>query len=523
MATHEVDQKLLAYLARSYEEKHPRLSGTLFQILGLSIMLGPRLVTARRLHEDELEAMNSANKRRLLEEIVWLTRAGLELVEEHFAPLLGERSPPVLRIFAAKLRASFYHVLSLFRNDPPITQLARSVLRIYKAQARTEDSPLAPKSGNNQRSPPRSPPSSGKSKGKARASPPRADNKENVLASSSPPDRRGVRESMLSEDSMVTNPWASLSPPPPPGLSLPDVPANLNFLLPTMDYLPVAKGSFNEASRLAIQLLPASSPLRLSVALEQCAFIWDCVHDREGSRKLARATIRDVYRTDAGLTDEEFDDATTLVGTLGRMMRRKSQEGTPRFGSATPPADPPKQFFTTQDDAPPVPAKPAPSTHPTSTAAQLSSGTVGAVAQRVVQSTSNPPHSPTFTSPRTPPQPPPKPAAASSAPQQLTTARQSPTGPARPARGSSTNTRHSPSSSGTFRVPRRPVPAQGSSVSPGRSTGSQTGSPGRSSTAPTATSTPRAATGSPQRAAKRAGSDSESPSRKQRTKREGSR
>lgn len=502
-------------------------------------MLGPRLVTARRLHEDDLDAMNNANKRRLLEEIVWLTRAGLELVEDHFAPLLGERSPPVLRIFAAKLRASFYHVLSLFRNDPPITQLARSVLRIFREQQRVEDSPLAPRSGNSRRSPPRSPPSSGKSKGKARISPQRASDKENVPASSSPPDRRGVRESMLSEASMVTNPWASLSPPPPPRLSLPDVPANLNFLLPTMDYLPVAKGSFNEASRLAVQLLPASSPLRLSVALEHCAFLWDCVHDREGSRKLARTTIRDVYRTDAGLTDEEFDDATTLVGTLGRMMRRKSQEGTPRFGSATPPADAPKQFSATQSDAPPVPPKPISANRPAGTTAPLSSG--------AVQSTTHPAHSPTFTSPRTPPQPPSIPATRSS-PQNPTSAQHSPPGRAAAA-PTPTSTKPSPSASGTFKVPRRPVPTpnhvpnpaqgqsqrQGSSASPSRSTGSQTGSPGRSSTAPTATSTPRATTamgtangngngngsGSPQRAAKRAGSDSESPSRRQRTRRRG--
>jgi hypothetical protein len=70
--------------------------------------------------------------------------------------------------------------------------------------------------------------------------------------------------------------------------------------------------------------------------LEHSAFLWDCVHDHEGSRRVARRAIKDVYRAQEAMDDTEFEDAAELVGILGRMMKRKSWEGTPRVGMSSP-------------------------------------------------------------------------------------------------------------------------------------------------------------------------------------------
>ena len=51
---------------------------------------------------------------------------------------------------------------------------------------------------------------------------------------------------------------------------------------------------------------------------------------------MARRAIKDVYRAQEAMEDSEFEDAADLVGILGRMMKRKSWEGTPRVGGASP-------------------------------------------------------------------------------------------------------------------------------------------------------------------------------------------
>ena len=51
---------------------------------------------------------------------------------------------------------------------------------------------------------------------------------------------------------------------------------------------------------------------------------------------MARRAIKDVYRASEEMDDSEFQDAAELVGILGRMMKRKSFEGTPRVGMTSP-------------------------------------------------------------------------------------------------------------------------------------------------------------------------------------------
>ncbi len=125
---------------------------------------------------------------------------------------------------------------------------------------------------------------------------------------------------------------AQLQPPPGLGLRAPAHPAD--FILPSTNFVPRAARHFGAATAAASRLLPGSHPLRLSVALEHAAFMWDCAHEHEAARRLARRAIRDVYRAHEGMDDADFADAAELVAVLGRLMRRASWEGTPRAVAA---------------------------------------------------------------------------------------------------------------------------------------------------------------------------------------------
>jgi hypothetical protein len=88
---------------------------------------------------------------------------------------------------------------------------------------------------------------------------------------------------------------------------------------------------------LAEKLLPGSHPIRLSVKVEYVAYIYDCLHEAEQSRRLARTSVRHVYEAQEGMDDESFEDAAEMVGILGRMMKRGlGQGGSSGSQQATP-------------------------------------------------------------------------------------------------------------------------------------------------------------------------------------------
>jgi hypothetical protein len=93
--------------------------------------------------------------------------------------------------------------------------------------------------------------------------------------------------------------------------------------------LSVQKGYFTAATANA-KSLPGSHPLRLSIALEHSAFLWDSLRDHEGSRHIARQAIQDVYRAQEAMEDSQFEEAAELVSILGRMSKRKSWGQIPR-------------------------------------------------------------------------------------------------------------------------------------------------------------------------------------------------
>lgn len=326
MATLDFDQKFLGRIAKQTADSHPLLSASLYQILGLSVLLARRLVRARKLRK--LDTSRDTPSLALYQHILWLSREGLSILELCVLPYAQDNQHgPECRVLSVKLRASFYHIFCLFHNQPPVT--ATNMTTTDPRALGVPPLPLSERNGNGQ---PRTTDTSNLSPSSKRAG------KQPML--------REPIDSIVSETSFVTNPYATGGPvgtpspgPPnaPPGLHPVPIPQPSSFILPPLNFVPLAGGYFTTASGYATQYLPGSHPLRLSVALEHSAFLWDCMHDHEESRRIARRAIKDVYRAQEAMDDSEFEDAAELVGILGRMMKRKSWEATPRVGGmATP-------------------------------------------------------------------------------------------------------------------------------------------------------------------------------------------
>ena len=276
MASSEVDQRFLGDVAKYTEAENPLLSSMLFQILGLSVLLSKKLVRARRLRK--LDTTRDTKSLQLYHHIIWLSREGLVILEKHVLPEANVL--PQLTVLAHKLRGSFYHIFVLFHNQPSIHQ--------------------------------------------------------NVIPSFRPPpvnaskagDRTSIR---TSPERPEGGPGPNALPPGLAPISIPKPAAS--FLLPAEDYIPKASQFFAEAAALADALLTGSHPLRVSVKVEYAAYLYDCLHDGEASRKLAAQSLREVYVDKAGMDDDMFDETAKLVVVLDRMKKRGAAAG-----SATPSA-----------------------------------------------------------------------------------------------------------------------------------------------------------------------------------------
>ncbi|KAK4506559.1 hypothetical protein PRZ48_000291 [Zasmidium cellare] len=333
MAVSPIEEKILGRLAKQTAPYNALLSASLYQVLGLSILLSRKLYRARKLRK--LDITRDTKSLQLYHHIIWLAREGLSITEVYILPYCqdGERGPEC-RVMAAKLRASLYHVFCLFHNHPPISQLSG---RSYDSTSPNSSAQSPQATQGTKSSPKRSPPDGGR----------------HARQRSGNTALRDPIPSMTSEASYVTNPYAAAqSPPPPPGLATlggavdarrtPTRPPGLapinispthaaaSFLLPPLNFVPMAREHFDGAQHLANTLLPPTHALRLSISLEHAAFLWDCAKEHERSRKLARRTIKNVYSSSDGLDDDEFADASALVQALGGIVRRGSNESTPR-------------------------------------------------------------------------------------------------------------------------------------------------------------------------------------------------
>ena len=304
MASSEVDQKFLGKLAKAVENDNPLLSSMLFKILGLSLNLAEQLVAARKQRRVDTSP-TPAFLRRVLH-ILWLSREGLVMLQQYVVPMVGNYVE--LKVLAYKLRASFHHIFVLFHNDPPVSNMGGGWTQEALAAAFT--------------------PTKGE-KGKTIAEEEDFDSRPSSIQPTHPLEGGPVL--------------------PPPGFKVEVALLPPSFLLPSNDYLPLAHQYFQEAVELADRLLWGSHSLRLSVKTEYSAFLYECVHDAEASRKLAKETIAQVYDASEGMDDDMFNDACELVTVLGKMMKRglgsnatlrsKGQGSNP--GSAHKPTPPP--------------------------------------------------------------------------------------------------------------------------------------------------------------------------------------
>ncbi|TLD27302.1 hypothetical protein PspLS_05313 [Pyricularia sp. CBS 133598] len=281
MASSEVDQKFLGKFANTVEPENPLLASMLFKILGLSISLSQQLVKARKQRRLETSRGTSTPSLDLYFHIIWLSNQGLVMLEQYVLPLVGHYVE--LKVLAYKLRASFYHIFVLFHNQPPVSTMSAAspeIKSLTNEQHRLD-------------------------KGKGPAS---NDYGFDV----------GERTSGQSNHQIEGGPVGG-TVRPPPGFA-PEAPAS--FLLPAGNFLPVAHTYFKQAVSMAEELLWGSHSLRLSVKTEYAAFLYECMHDGPGSRKLAKDTITEVYEASEGIDNDMFNDACELVTVLGRMMKR---------------------------------------------------------------------------------------------------------------------------------------------------------------------------------------------------------
>lgn len=279
MASSEVDQKCLGHFAASTSRENPFLSSMLYKILGLSVILSKKLLRARKLRR--LDPTRETKSLQLYYHIIWLSREGLVIVEQYILPMVADYVE--LKVLAYKLRASFYHIFVLFHNQPAIHPPGISSLpsttNLHNGSAGSEFQTSKPSISN-----------------------------RDSISTTPPPEGGPVGGGLQSR---------------PPGLTPVLHPkATSSFLLPALDYRPTASACFNNAAVLSDTLLPGSHPLRLSVKLEYAAYLYDCLHDSDACRRLAKQAIADVYNAQEGMDDESFEDAAELVGILGKMVKR---------------------------------------------------------------------------------------------------------------------------------------------------------------------------------------------------------
>lgn len=233
--------------------------------------------------------MRNPKDKTCINHILWLAREGLVMVEQYVLPMVGNYVE--LKVLAYKLRASFYHIFVLFHNDPPVNNRINRTRSGSGGAYSLYPDPLTPR----------------------------------TRSTSSRDSQRRTRSPAISLGGPV---GGSMTTRLPPGLTLPSQLA-LNhsqlFIWPSEDYTPRATNAFAAANSLAESLLPGSHPVRLSVKVEYVAYLYDCLGEREQSRRTARLAIRQVYEAKEGMDDESFEDAAEMVGMLGRMMKRGLQ------------------------------------------------------------------------------------------------------------------------------------------------------------------------------------------------------
>ncbi|KAK2738877.1 hypothetical protein FQN57_006892 [Myotisia sp. PD_48] len=301
MASSEVDQKFLGHYATRTSHTNPFLSGMLYKILGLSVILSKKLLRARKLRR--LDPTRETKSLQLYHHILWLSREGLIIIEQYVHHMVTDYVE--LKVLAYKLQASFYHIFVLFHNQPRIHHPGIETLPSSGSHIEIVNGTSTPRAKNGRKAP--------------------GSSTETI-----------TRRESLTSTPPLTIVGGPVGPVQPPGLGMPQLPHfAASFILPALDYTPRATECFTYVATLADQLLPGSHPVRLSVKLEYAAYLYDCLNDSTGCRRLAKQAIADVYNAKEGMDDESFEDAAELVSILGKMVKRGGKTASSLGGSST--------------------------------------------------------------------------------------------------------------------------------------------------------------------------------------------
>ncbi|RKF80216.1 putative 14-3-3 protein [Golovinomyces cichoracearum] len=280
MAASVVDKKYLGRFASKFQVDHPLLAKSLFQILGIFTLLSQKLKIARHLRRFDI-TQNAASLD-LFTRIIWYAREGLKILEEYIIPMVANFGE--VKVLAYKLRASLYHAYVLYQNNPTICLKTGQKMSL---QAVKESSTL----------------STGKDKS--------AEDRPNDELS---PSDSILHALLLEEGDHKMDSKTKFQSPT-------DV--RLINLIPAVDYRNIARHYFQEAVVLAKTHLYGSHPLRLSLMVEYITYLYDCLHECESSRKLAKRSISEVYRAQEGIDNEMFHDTLYFIRLLGFLKNRK--------------------------------------------------------------------------------------------------------------------------------------------------------------------------------------------------------
>jgi hypothetical protein len=335
MSFYRADREAMGFLANLYMNV-PIISEAMCKLLGIWLRLEGKLIRARQLRT--IDISREVRSLELYHAIIFLTREGLVQTELFIAPYMNDPSAdPEARVFTYKIQASFYHILCLYHNNPPVRQLPRgrgdhnSIFSALHLAARLNVTALPYDIGV---------------PGISEAGiAPAAAAADNHVPAPPGPTRYGGASPVRSDESFITNPYAALdghgpSAHAPPGLAPPktaqpsakdvlmtayiplfeknpkvvlhdqmpygnpgiirdyDPPVYAGtYLMPASDYTRMAREHFEYTMYLAESLLVPEHPLRLSAALEYAIFMTDCLGDEDGSLKMCnRAVLSVVYR-----------------------------------------------------------------------------------------------------------------------------------------------------------------------------------------------------------------------------------
>lgn len=92
------------------------------------------------------------------------------------------------------------------------------------------------------------------------------------------------------------------------------------FIPSTIDFTPIATESFNQVDFLCEKYLPRFHPIRLSATLNFATYAYECLHDGEACKYIARKAIVEAYHSYDKMDVESWERSTKLIRILRKLI-----------------------------------------------------------------------------------------------------------------------------------------------------------------------------------------------------------